>query len=193
MSTFIDLDSIWRDREIYKNPADYQLSPKQVETWYTYPRSKRAHPQNANIKPLDFASSIVIKYLTIPYDDEIVKLPRVYVNFTSIKYKDIHLIHAIEGKQPEAKFICQFDFIQNDKNGDPLWIHYKSNMKQVMRFIRGYPILFRVTTRSNTILPNLDTGENVDAEKQILCTLEIQPYITDAAFDNHFTETHVIT
>lgn len=67
MSTYIDLDSIWRDRQAYPNPCDYELTPEQVNTWVRGPREVRAIPQNANERPLDFVSSINVLGSTLPY------------------------------------------------------------------------------------------------------------------------------
>nr|QBK86408.1 MAG: uncharacterized protein LCMAC102_02030 [Marseillevirus LCMAC102] len=192
MSTFIDLDSIWRDRETYPNPNDYQLTPKQVDTWFPSARTVRAYPQNPTIQPLEFATTVNIHYLTLPFSETVSEFPRIYVNFRSDRYKDIHLIQAIDGKQPDAKFICNFDRIQNDSNGNPMWIHYKCSMEQTMRFDRGRPVLFQITTRDGSILPNLDTilPTPLDPTKQTLCTFELTPYIRDGDYDNHLAETH---
>ena len=193
MSTFIDLDSIFRDREVYPNEASYEVSENQVETWFKSSRSVRAHPQNPNTQPLEFATSIKIHYLATPYTEELADVPRLYVNFRSILYKDIHLIHAIDGRQPDAKFICSFEKIQNDSNGDPLWIHWKCSMEQVMRFRRGEPIFFEITTRSGTVIPQQDTDvpDDPDPTKQTLCTFETLPYIRDGDYDNHLVDPHV--
>src|SRR5258706_3945982 len=67
MATFIDLDSIWRDRQAYSNPCDYQLTPEQVATWTKSVREVRALPQNANERPLDFVSAINLLGTTLPY------------------------------------------------------------------------------------------------------------------------------
>jgi len=67
MSVFIDLDSVWRDREQFPNPLDYTLTAKDVETWTSSGRTVRAMPQNPNERPLDFASSIEVRAATLPY------------------------------------------------------------------------------------------------------------------------------
>ena len=191
MASFIDMDSVWRDREAFPNENNYELQPKQVETWFKSARSVRSSPQNPNLQPLEFATTVNIKVLTIPFSETVSEFPRVYVNFRSKRYNDIHLIHAIDGKQPDAKFICIFDRLQNDRNGNPIWIHYRCNMEQTMRFERGQQVIFQITTRDGSILPQLDTNIPTppDASKQTLCTFEITPYIKDANFDNHMVET----
>ena len=104
MATFVDLDSMWRDREMYPNPSDYQLTPNQVESWFRSARTIRAFPANPSTQPLDFTMSVNIKHLTLPYDDRIVNLPRIYVDFHSRRYNDIHLIQTIEGRTPRRSF-----------------------------------------------------------------------------------------
>lgn len=191
MTTFIDLDSIWRDREVYPNENDYQLSPQQVESWFRSNRTVKALPQNPNTFPLGFASTISIVDLALPYTDELAEMPRVYINFTSILYRDMHLISAISGKQPFSKFICRMDYIQMDRNGDPMWIHYKCDMDQVMRFERKDPIQFQILTRSGDILPRQDDLIPLPAlpNKQSLCTFSLTPFIQDGRYDNHMVET----
>jgi len=191
MSTFIDLDSMWRRRDIYPNENKYQLEPKQVDTWFRSARSVRAHPQNPNIQPLEFATTVNIRLLTLPYSENVAELPRIYVNFYSRLYKDIHLINAIDGKQPTAKFICLFHRIQNDRNGNPLWIHYQCNMEQTMRFKRSDTIAFELTTRDGTTLPQLDnpSDQPADPTKQTLCTFELTPFIRDGDYNNAMVET----
>jgi hypothetical protein len=67
MSIFIDCDSVWRDRQQYPNPMDYQLTAKDIETWTRSGRTVRSVPQNPNERPLDFASSIEIRAASLPY------------------------------------------------------------------------------------------------------------------------------
>jgi len=194
MATFIDLDSIWRDREVNPNPAEYELRPQQVETWFRGARSVRAHPQNPNLQPLEFATTVNIRYLTVPYTEFLAGIPRLYVDLHTVKYNDIHLIQTIDGRHPTARFICAFDKIQNDAGGEPLWIHYACRMEQTMRFKRDDPVVFRVMTRDGSVLPNTDTlvPEDPDPNKQILATFEITPYIRDGDYENSLVETSVL-
>jgi hypothetical protein len=67
MATFIDLDSVWRDRVAYPNPCDYELTPSQILTWTKSSREVRAISANPNERPLDFVNSINLIFLTLPY------------------------------------------------------------------------------------------------------------------------------
>lgn len=190
MATFIDLDSLWRDRDAYPNENSYQLGPKKIETWFQSARTVQSTAKNPNLRPLEFATTINVKSLTIPYTEDLSEFPRVYINFRSNNYKDIHLINAIEGRQSESKFVCVYDKIQNDRNGNPLWIHYKCDMEQTMRFSRGEPVLFEITTRSGAVLPQQDTPADQDADptKQTLVTFEVTPYLIDNDYANHMSQ-----
>lgn len=79
MSTFIDLDSVWRDRQAYPNPCDYELTPEQVDTWVRSVREVRALPQNANERPLDFVTSINVIGLTLPFPRIELYAPRLII------------------------------------------------------------------------------------------------------------------
>jgi|LakMenEpi03Aug12_release.lakeMendotaPanAssembly.Ray.scaffolds.fasta_scaffold03339_16 hypothetical protein len=191
MAQYIDLDSILRDREDYPNENDYQLSPQQVEGWFRNSRVVTPLPQNPNTYPLGFVSSISIVDLALPYSSLLATMPRVYINFTSMLYRDVNLVQTINSSLPDAKFVCKYDKIQYDSLNTPIWIHYKCDMDQVMRFERRDPIQFQVLTRSGNVLPQQDTNVPADADplKQTLCTLSITPYIQDGKFDNQMVET----
>ncbi|MDB4769404.1 hypothetical protein OAG24_00415 [bacterium] len=193
MSTYFHLDSLFRDRETWPNPASYEVKPDQVATWFRQARSVRAHPQNPSTSPLEFVSSINLHHLIIPYDASFVGLPVLYVEFRSKKYNDIHLVHSIEGNKADVQYVCVLEKIQNDSAGDPMWIHFRSTMEQVMRFRRGDEIIFKVTTRDGSVLPNVDTLVPIaaDPNKQILATFDVIPYIRDGDYDNHMKETVV--
>jgi hypothetical protein len=67
MSTYIDLDSVWRDRSAYPNPCDYSLTADQVATWSKSVREVRALPQIASERPLDFVAALNLLGATLPY------------------------------------------------------------------------------------------------------------------------------
>lgn len=67
MATFVDLDSVWRDRDSCPNPCSYELSPGQIDTWTQSSRTVRPLPQNQNTRPLDFVSAITCIAATLPY------------------------------------------------------------------------------------------------------------------------------
>ena len=193
MSTFVDLDSQYRDFEIYPNPHSYELVPRQIETWFRKSRKVRAVQQGPHANPLEFATTVNMRYLTIPYTTELSAEPRVYVDFHSHKYNDIHLIQTIDGRHQTMRFICEQSRVQSDEGGTPIWIHYKCEMEQTLRFDRDNMITFQITTRDGEILPSNDNvlPASPDPTKQTLATFEISPYIRDNDYSNHMTETHL--
>lgn len=198
MSTFIDIDSQFREFPRFRNPADFQVTAEQVETWFQFNRTVRANAKNPATAPLDFAQTVRLKSLIIPYvvngglSIDFSILPRVYVDFHSEKFPDIRLMHSIDGLQSEAKFVCSFDKYQVDDASNRVWIHYKCDMEQVMRFQRREPVNFKVMSRNGTALPlNLvDTGASPDPSLQVMATFEITPYLLDSSFDNHLSSPH---
>lgn len=193
MSSFIDVDSYWRDRATYQNPAEFDITAKQINGWVSRSRTVRANPQNPNNQPYEFATSIEIINLTIPYTTDTAVLPRVYIDMHSELYKDIYLINIADRVNKDARFICTFDKIQNDNMGNPTWIHYKCGMEQVCRFGRDSPIKFRVFDRNGVTLPLTDDlpPNPPNDLAQITTTFKITPYIKDGDYRNSLTDTIV--
>jgi hypothetical protein len=195
MSTFVDLDSIWRDRITYPNPCDYVVTADKVQTWGQMSRSVMALPQNQNIRPLDFVNAVTVVALVLPYNTTLTGYPCVYVNMCCQEYKDEYLINTIGGILPRARFKCFFDKIQNNSSGDPTWIHYKCTMEQVMRYKRNSPVTLQITSRDGTILPFFDESVNpdyqdneIDPTQQSLITFCVTPYIRDGSYTNQTIE-----
>lgn len=185
MSNFIHLDSIYRDRETYPNENNYQVVGKQLDSWFRAARNVTPLPPNPSTQPLNFVLAVNIRHLVLPYSADLAEMPLVFVDFHCKKYQDIHLVSAINGTQPDARFICSFDKIQNDSAGTtPLWIHYKCNIEQVMRFERGDDVSITFTTRSGAVLTQQDTSppDDADPTKQSLITFELTPYLRDGDY-----------
>lgn len=67
MSTFIDLDSYFRDRQSFSNPCEYQVTAEQVDTWVRSAREVNALPKNPGERPLDFVSALNLTGATLPF------------------------------------------------------------------------------------------------------------------------------
>jgi hypothetical protein len=114
--------------------------------------------------------------------------PRLYVDFHCKRYPDIHLISTINGVQPDARFIVVLDRTQHGVHGEPLWLHYRTNMEQTIRFQRNDPIVFSIRERSGTVISffdDVDLEQLADPQKQCLVTFTVTPYIRDADYSNH--------
>ncbi len=67
MSNHIELDSLYRDRQAFTNPCDYDVTTEQLSTWMKWARDVRALPQNPGERPLDFVSSMNLISAILPY------------------------------------------------------------------------------------------------------------------------------
>jgi hypothetical protein len=191
MSNLIFLDSYWRDYETWPNPAEYDIPPEQLQGgWFAQSREVRASPQDPVTRPHEFSTVIKIHHLIVPYDVSIAGYPLLIIDMHTQPYNDINLIATIDGNLQNGRFICPFDKIQNDSNGNPLWIHYKGGIEQALRFKRNGTVTFKVMGRNGAVLPNLDSVPPgpPNPDKQILATFEATPYIRDADFDHHMIE-----
>ena len=193
MASFIDLDSFYRNKDDFPNPFWYEVTAYQSQGWFKQERTTRAYAKNPGSNSPEFVLSITCLLLTLPYSTALAAEPRVYLDFRSNSYKDINLIQTIDGKKSQAKFICQFLSIQHDSDGNPIWIHYKSDtMEQTMRFSRQDRVLFKITLRDGTVPSNPDTpvGEPSNPAQQTMATFELMPYLKNAAIDNHLVEAY---
>lgn len=189
MSTFLHLDSKFRDREIYPNENEYEVTPEQSRCWFSAARTVRAYPANTLSQPLEFATSVKLLTLTLPYTVELASIPLVYVRFSSTDYTNLFLIKSINDTLKEATYICRFDRIQYDANNVPMYIHYQCGIEQVMRYSRDKPVKIAVVNRDNQVLPQQDdsTPNPPNDTAQTFFTFEITPYIRDGDYDNHMT------
>jgi len=192
MSTVIDIDSLYRDKFNYENPAEFEITASQVETWFSSNRTTRATAMNPASSPYEASTSIKLDRLIIPYTAQLALEPRLYVDFQSNRYKSIMVINAIDGKHPNAKFVLDFSHYQDNDAGDHIWIHYKSNNEQVMRFRHKDPIKFRVSDRYDNTLPltTLDSpvGSAALPEAQVMATFVLTPYILDGTYNNQLIQ-----
>jgi hypothetical protein len=106
MASFIDLDSFWRDRDIYPNPCQYELTPNQVALWTVSAREVRAIPQNPNSRPLDFVDAISVISASLPY-------PRVELFAPST----LHLISVISNTFTADGTVALNDIIMTSSPG----------------------------------------------------------------------------
>lgn len=67
MSTFITIDTVYRDRGQDPNPCNFTLTVEQISNWFKYAREVRAYPQNSNKRPLEFVTSANVHSVTLPY------------------------------------------------------------------------------------------------------------------------------
>lgn len=196
MSSYIEIDSFYRNKSRYDNPADFEVTSDQVQTWFVHSRTTRSSPLHPNSSPTDFTNDVRLTTLILPYvvdpgttpPIDLSVIPRVYVDFHSKKYNDIRLINGIGGSVSEARFVCDFERYQLDDSSNRVFIHYKCEMNQVMRFRKGDPVVFKVIDRFGAPIPLdlIDTGAEPDPALQVRATFKITPYVNSSEYDNHF-------
>jgi hypothetical protein len=190
MANYIDIDSLYRDRETYPNPADFTIRPSDTLTWYPL-RVISRNPPDTKLAAQNLFQSISLLSLIIPYHDEFADLPKLYVDMHCLKYQDTPMIYTIDNKLSTARFVCVPEKIQNDSSGTPVWIHFKGITKdQTFRFYSNETIVFKVFTRTNTVLPLSDPVVDpvsnevlpLDPNLQVLATFEVVPYLRDGDY-----------
>lgn len=67
MSITLSLDSAERDRTLQRDPLNYVLLPKQVEGWSKAPKDIKAVHSDMKKNPVDYASTINLTGVYIPY------------------------------------------------------------------------------------------------------------------------------
>lgn len=297
MSEFIHLNSKFRDRTANTNPCNYELSASQIEKWNAFTRDVRSLPQNANMRPPNFTSSIEVVNVVLPYPrielyalDSVVvdsitgattfttltphglglgdivmtsamlynsnsgvktnfqyyvvnvptpttfqlsatsgglplaftngsnlnmflavikpadfttvmaalnlgltllEMPFIYIDFHCKDYKDQNAVRAINNNIPQIKFVVQFDKFQMNSVGMFIWIHYKANMTQVLRFNLKDTVRLTYYDQDDQILTMFDEPDEefvTDPNRQNMITFSLTPYINDNKFSNQAIE-----
>jgi hypothetical protein len=178
MSTFLHIDTTWRNRERDPNPAQFSLDPKELGGWFRAARTVRAVP-SAGPKMLEFATTLRMIDFTLPYQDEFAALGRVYMDIHTQGYDDGQLISTIDSRNADARFVLAVDRIQYDNLGNPVWIHCHSHMDQV--------VIVRIFGRDGNTLPIVDNEPPLPPNpfSQVIFTIDVRPYIHDNEFSNH--------
>lgn len=291
MSTFVELDSIYRDRVQDPNPCNFTLPVSLVSSWLRAAREVRSSPQNQATRPLEFVTTVNMTALTLPYprvdlyadtfitvtdissagttftatedtnfsvgdriratsstngvvigtnyyvyttptsttftldlitppaaahvftpgsdinlvfalytDDvetlltsalEIIKYPRLYVDYHTVTFDDAYLINTISGIHANTRFIVVPEKVQFDDRLTPIWIYYKSLMEQTLRIKRDEPVHFSIRSRNDEIITaftDLDLDVPADPYKQVIATFTLTPYIRDNDYANSLLE-----
>lgn len=191
MASYINLDSIFRDRQNYPNPAEFQVSADLIKGWHPNPPKVNATNALVTDRSLEFASTLKLMQLIIPYSANLLNQPCLYVSFFSSSYKDTNIVGSMTPIHAEDNFICNYSKTQYDNLGNPIWLHYDCKMRVTMRFRRNSTVLFKVSTRSGASIPDfIDTNYTIPADptKQVLATFEIIPFIRNNAYTNHLVE-----
>lgn len=198
MSTFIDLNSTYRNFTDYPNPADYTVESNQVQDWIREARQVTAFSNRPGNKAIEFMQTVGIVGLTLPYtaitytnssgvivNTHTADLQRIYLDVHSLRYNDLRMIQSIDDRLNKARFVLLQDKIQTNFSGNPFLIQFKTRMDQAMRFSRNEPLKFTVMQEDGYTIVISDPGPTPDPTKQVWANLVITPYYRDAEYSNH--------
>lgn len=158
MSTYINIDTGKRSDKRTTGPCEFELTSSQTSSWFRPPRMVREVSNNMHNRTHEFATTIGVCSFVTPYEinDTPIRLdttPVLYLDIHSRGYNDIHLVSSIDGLDPDTKFVLVQDEIQNDDAGNPVWIRWKSKMRQSMRFKRDGDFVFRLYDKDGVTIP----------------------------------------
>lgn len=210
MSSYMNLDSNYREFSKYPNPASYTIQSKQVSRWNIHPRraininTKMKKPEQSFDDVVEI-TEFILPYVSITYIDRdgntvnshTADLQRIYLNIHSSGHEDRDLVETPmdinsngfeEGnKLNRIKFILTRRLIQTDQNGDKAWIIFNCNMNQVLRINRRRDIYIDIMQEDgNTIIID-DTGGPLKS-KQTYITLKITPMELSDLYTNQLED-----
>ena len=169
------------------------MGAEQIEGWFRYARSTKAFPSAPQTNVVDFVSGVILSALTLPFDADLILEPRLYVDIHSASYNDKFLINSINNSQASARFVCVPERVQNNADGDPVWIHYKSLAEQVLRLNRKEPLVFTIYLRDMTILDTFESSAlPPDPTQQIIASFSATPLLKDSHFSNPQSEVSTV-
>jgi hypothetical protein len=198
MSTYIDLDSLNRDFLTYPNPAQYDATGPQINTWTKAPRTVMANSSRPSNKSIEFVEDVEVIEFVLPYGNytyvnaagatitsNTANLQRVYLDVHNPFNNDLRLIYSMNDVVSHARFVLLFDSVQfATTTGNPgIWVKFKCKMNQVMRFTRNEPIIVRIMQEQGFTITIADTNPPTFAN-QTYILLKITPYFIDGNYNN---------
>lgn len=190
MSTTVHLDSTFRDRAAYTNPAQYTLSPDDVAAWSSRPIITRATAGDRRQIPADMVKSVNVASVTTPYVASLVGEPVLYLELYTLDHRSDGMINTIGGQNGRARFVLRQNRIQVDSLGAPVWIHWYAEGERVYPFSFRQPITVRIFQRTGATIPLTDAAASSppDLSRQTLITLQVMPYTRDADYVDRYTD-----
>ena len=214
MSTFIDVDSTYRDYTTYPNICNFVITSEQMRSWPKEPRQVTSHNSRPGSRMLEFSQSLQIKTLTLPYatctytyglvtpsvvvNTHTADLQRIYLDFHTLRFDDTNLIYTIDNKVPKARFVLCDPRIQYDSLGIPRWVQFYCRMDQAMRFSRSEPFKVEVMQEEGYGIVITDTFVGNDPivgpplgppgyptkSLQMYISVDVTPYFRDGHYAN---------
>jgi len=185
MASYINIDTGKRVDKKNFRPGHFTITGNQGSSWFRAPRTVSSNPSSMRHRADDFVTNISIDSFITPYqiDDStapginLADTPVLHLDFFTAGYNDIHLISAIEGENPDTKFILIQDEIQSNAAGDPVWIKWKSKMTQTMRFKRDGDLTFRVYDKDGNTIPFDDQNLVKFGDVRVKTAAPLPPYV----------------
>lgn len=180
MSTFISVDSYFRDVTLYPNPASFKIPTSLTNGWATENRTVKAvlsHQKTDKCPPLMY--EVCLSKVVIPYVASLLNEPYLYIQFTSDQEKNFGLINTLADNVSGANLkTATFEIFFDKIQGNNVYILYCSNMSQVMRLDPKGSYTIRIFNRlGQTILSDtFDTPNPPNPTLQIAFLLELRPY-----------------
>jgi hypothetical protein len=201
MSTFFHVDSTWRDRTEFANPAFFITPLEVTKDFVTSDRTVVAVKQHNEMLITNMSHSIRLHQLVLPYNmggtigttfSDIT--PFVYVSFRNVSgmmYSDKKLINTLNNgvnydtgvSLKDAVFVAYFE--KNQGN----FSYYKCHMLQTYRMDLRNAFAFRVFTNTGKTIPIMtDTTPPTPLNPlaQVNALFEVVPYAREERYDNHF-------
>lgn len=120
----------------------------------------------------------------------LLRLPKIYVNISieNSTMRDQDTLASIENHHRNDKFVMRLDVVQNDEDGQGLWLHYISTIPQMFRFKIGEPLRIQISDRRGVAIDVFNDSATSttypDPLKQTTLTFRITPLIQDNAYYN---------
>lgn len=203
MANYIDLDSTYRNRGSFPNPFQYVLAEAQVESWNRAPRTVSANSSRPSSRVIEFTQSLKIQKVILPYaavtynitdfngtttiNTHTADLQRIYLDIHTNPNNDKGHIASIDNHAMNYKFVLFRKKIQLDSNNVPKWVHFQSEINQVMRFERNSPVFITITQETFKVLHITDAvpPDPVIPGVQTYILTSVTPYFRDGDYQNH--------
>lgn len=210
MSTQIHVDSTWRNRNEYPNPAEFIISIDMINSWRTVDRTVQPVRPHNKMQATNMLHTVKLLNLTIPNvavantitnatlqgskfvtttTIAVMDAPFIYVSLHSADMvNDSRLVNTLEGGRnsynrtlKDAVFVAYYDKTQNN------WIQYKTNMLQSYRLDTTKELKFRLFDNTGQTLQLTDTSPPTypNGAVQVNAVFEVTPYIRDDRYENH--------
>lgn len=204
MSTYLDIDSYHRLRDLFPNPASFEVCAEQISSWAAEPRIVARHGAVQSRSDKDFVQAIspikvILPYTACTYTDKTgtvvnthtARLQRIYIDIHGPRYNDNSLMNSIDNQTYKANFVLfrEADDIIRDDADAPKWISFTSKQTQAMRYKRDDCLIIDILQERGFTINITDNAPPAapDEDKQVYVCMEVTPYYRAGQFDQQQT------